>query len=64
MKIIRRGKKPEEKKAQGTCHRCNSLVEVEASECKRHSDQREGDYYSFDCPVCKIRMSIPTEKFV
>lgn len=31
---------------------CGAQLEVERSDCKRVLDQRDGDYYSFTCPVC------------
>ena len=52
MKIIRRGTLPTEKVYEGTCNHCDTVVEFQAKEAKLVSDQRDGDYYEIQCPVC------------
>lgn len=52
MKIIKRGAPPKEKKYEGTCHTCKSVLEAEASEVNFVDDQRDGNYISGECPVC------------
>lgn len=52
MNIIHRGIKPAERRHTVRCTSCSSVMELSESEAKRVSDQRDGDYMSFDCPVC------------
>lgn len=52
MKIIKRGEIPELVPIHAACHRCKTEVEFVAMEVKRVFDQRDGDFYQFDCPVC------------
>ena len=52
VKIIKRGEIPELAPMQATCNHCKTEVEFVAAEVKRVFDQRDGDFYQFDCPVC------------
>lgn len=37
---------------------CGAMLEVDRADCKRVSDQRDGDYWSFNCPACKCMRAI------
>jgi hypothetical protein len=53
MRIISRGKKPEEKMYKGTCSSCKTVFECQQHEGKLESDLREGtDFLRVSCPVC------------
>lgn len=53
MKIIRRGKLPQDRTARVTCRECNTTFEVTQGECTLVMPQRGGDdYYKIPCPVC------------
>lgn len=52
MKILIRGNRHENKTAIVGCHNCGSKLEVHQNDGKYVSDQRDGDYRAFDCPVC------------
>lgn len=52
MRVIERGKHPNEKKMRGRCQGCHTLIECTYGECKTDPDPREnGDPY-VHCPVC------------
>lgn len=56
MKVIKRGRLPEEEwvGAKGTCNHCHTMIEVEnAFEVTTAYSQRDGDYSYVVCPVCK-----------
>ena len=52
MKVIKRGEVPETKPLNAPCRNCQSEIEFVPMEVKRVFDQRDGDFYQFDCPVC------------
>jgi hypothetical protein len=52
IKIVRRGELPEEKIYRGTCSYCKTEFTFNGSDGKFRSDQRDGDYYEIDCPLC------------
>lgn len=52
MKIIQKGVDPATQPIMATCNNCKTTVEFLPSEATYRSDQRDGDYYLLDCPVC------------
>lgn len=62
MEIIVRGKLPEEDEYEATCYRCRTVFRFQRVEARYVSDQREGDYLSIACPVCKAKNSVDVEK--
>lgn len=51
--IIRRGELPEERKYQGTCARCRSVVRFDHGEVNHSYDQHNGgSLFRAVCPVC------------
>ena len=57
MKILRLGK-IFRKKTNIECVDCKTLVEVTADDLEFVSDQRDGNFYWFTCPVCSKRRAI------
>ena len=53
MKIIKKGSLPEEKVKRITCRKCSTVFEFQLNEARYNIDQRDGDFYSIDCPLCK-----------
>lgn len=53
IKIIRHGELPEEKIYSGTCHHCNTEVELTKMDGEYVSDQRDGSFIRYECPLCK-----------
>ena len=55
MKLIKRGVDPKTAIRHATCSYCKSEYEFTLSdpEVKYTYDQRDGDFYSFPCQVCK-----------
>jgi hypothetical protein len=53
MNIIERGKHPKNKLYTVRCRQCETKFEFEKHEAKMNYDQRDGDYVSIACPVCK-----------
>jgi endogenous inhibitor of DNA gyrase (YacG/DUF329 family) len=52
MEIIKRGTLPSERQYSGTCSTCGTQVKFKEGEARFHSDQRDGDFITVDCPVC------------
>lgn len=53
IEVVRRGKKPSEKKCEGTCHYCKTEVRFLVGDAIREShDQRDGSTYVVKCPEC------------
>lgn len=61
MKIIRQGIDPAKQTVEVECNRCRTVIEFLPIEAKYVSDQRDGDFYQIDCPVCnhKITANVP-----
>jgi hypothetical protein len=53
MKIIEYGDRPEDKVYRNKCGHCKTVYEFARKEAKFHSDQRDGDYLTINCPVCQ-----------
>lgn len=53
MKVLIRGSRHENKTAIVDCSNCGSKLEVSENDGSRVSDQRDGDYRMFNCPVCQ-----------
>lgn len=58
MKIIKKGLVPEELPVQVTCNHCRSILEFLITEARFTSDQRDGDFYTINCPVCHHDINI------
>ena len=58
IKLITKGKKPEEKIYQGKCLNCYSVVQASPSDGRVTSDQRDGNFFTFNCPNCNHNMHI------
>lgn len=52
MKIIKTGRIPEEIEYVKKCHNCGTEFSFKLREAKLDFDQRDGDYYSIECPLC------------
>lgn len=52
MKVISKGIDPATVPLQCTCGQCRSVIEFLPHEAKYTSDQRDGDFYKIQCPVC------------
>jgi ribosomal protein S27E len=53
MKIIKQGIAPESVPLHGRCNHCRTEIEFLPMEAKYNSDQRDGDFYSIECPTCR-----------
>lgn len=53
MKVIKQGIDPATKEIRATCSNCKTEIEFLPHEARYSSDQRDGDFYSVDCPTCK-----------
>jgi RNase P subunit RPR2 len=58
IKIIKRGKKAEDKIYQGTCRNCETVIEFPRGAAKFTDDQRDGAYLSVTCPVCSRSITV------
>jgi hypothetical protein len=57
MRIIKRGKLPEDKNYEVTCLHCKSIIEFNKKEGQVVFDPRDGNFITFICPVCNNRIS-------
>lgn len=58
MRIIERGTPPADKPIQAKCNNCKTLFEFMQNEAQRVHDQRDGDYWHLNCPVCNHTVSV------
>ncbi len=63
MEIIKKGIKPSEKSAEFSCRTCKSVLKAKMSEGNYQSDQRDGDYVVFSCPVCLDKPVVSVKAF-
>jgi hypothetical protein len=52
VKIIKQGTNPDEVEWRFTC-RCGTVFECPQREVTTHHDWRDGDYVTYNCPVCE-----------
>ena len=62
MRVLRRGTPPEELVHYCECTRCKSVLQFLRGEAKYQDDQRDGDYLSISCPVCKHHNNVDLER--
>ena len=53
MRIIKQGTIPEAILYVATCSNCGTVFEFTKGEAKFNSCQRDGDWLTIDCPLCK-----------
>ena len=58
IKVIKRGVIAESIPRTTDCQKCHSELEFIPSQVKRVFDQRDGDLYSFACPVCNAPVNV------
>lgn len=63
MKIIREGRDPKTIPMLASCNHCKTQVEFLPIEAKYVSNQREGDYYQVDCPVCNHQITASATRY-
>jgi arylamine N-acetyltransferase len=51
VEIIRKGELPQEKWYEYTCQNCHTRFKFRQKEAKLHDDQREGSWWSINCPL-------------
>lgn len=57
MRIVKMGKPPGDEKFKCKCNGCGTVVEFLKGEAKYINDQRDGNYYEVQCPVCPRRIT-------
>ena len=58
MKIIERGVLPESKEYRATCRVCGTVFSFLPIEASPISDQRDGDCYAVNCPLCSNKVYV------
>lgn len=53
VEVIERGQPTWNRRHRVKCLGCQSILEFAELEAKRTSDQRDGDFFTIECPVCK-----------
>ncbi len=57
IRIIKQKVAYGDKPMRVTCPGCRSVVEFTKQDAKLVNDQRDGDYYTIDCPCCPRRIT-------
>lgn len=52
IEIVHRGALPEDKKYEGKCSYCRTVIAFKRADARYVCDQRDGDYLEVQCPVC------------
>ena len=52
IQIIQRGVLPEAIRYKTKCRHCNTIFSFLKSDAHLTVDQRDGDFYTIECPVC------------
>lgn len=58
MRILKRGRPPEDAPYRVSCRNCKSKLEFEKREAEYVPDQRDGDYLKIECPICKEDVTV------
>lgn len=53
MRIIKEGRIPETVEHETTCRKCSTVFAWKITEAKYQIDQRDGDFYRINCPLCQ-----------
>ena len=53
MRVIKSGKRPKDKLKKMKCIECKTVFQFRMSEAESVLDDRDGDYYRINCPMCK-----------
>lgn len=65
MEILKRGIIPENIEIQFKCSNCKSELKASRKDAiKETYDQRDGNYATFNCPVCNKQIHVNVEKFI
>lgn len=63
MRIIQQGTNPASRPLTGSCNHCDTVIEFLPFEAKFHSDQRDGDFYSIECPTCRRQITASAPRY-
>ena len=64
VKVIELGSKVEEKVVRFTCPECRSVLEATKKDGQFVTDELDGDYIRFVCPVCEcLSVNVIASKF-
>lgn len=55
--ILHRGVVPDTIPIEVTCHKCRTVFSFLKTDAVYQADQRDGDYYRIDCPVCQATVT-------
>lgn len=58
MKILKRGKLPDDRVLRGKCSYCKTEIEFMQKEGNVIHSQKDGDCVTIDCPVCSMRIVV------
>lgn len=53
IEVVERGEMPEDRPYEATCNNCRSKLRFLRGDAKFTPDQRDGDFLTVTCPVCK-----------
>ena len=51
MKVIKKGNPKKDTIMTGECRDCECIIECKRHEAKYTADQRDGDFYTVECPT-------------
>lgn len=52
--IIKLGVVPGDRQHETTCRNCDTQFRFKEAEARFQRDQRDGDFWEIDCPLCRI----------
>lgn len=55
--VIKQGKLPEDVEYEVECYKCRTIFSFKAKEAEKVYDQRDGDFLSINCPICKNKVT-------
>lgn len=58
VEVLKRGESPGNRVYEVTCRVCHSELRFKEFEGEYHRDQRDGDFLSIQCPVCKRPVTV------
>ena len=53
IEVVELGTPPDQVEYETRCQKCQSKLKFKRSDAKYVNDQRDGDYLTVECPVCK-----------
>ena len=63
IEVIKEGRRKEEVRIEFTCNHCHARLRAAMKDGQYTSDQRDGDYVRFVCPMCDGNVCVSAKKW-